>query len=110
MLPFYIISDLLVNYGFIDVLAFLFNNLIQKAFGLSGNASFVIFFSMITGFPSSAKYIKSLLDNKFISTEQANNWIRFPHFSNPLFIINVIVSAIIGNKTLGIFVLLSDLG
>ena len=107
MLPFYIISDLLVNYGFIDVLAFLFNNLIQKAFGLSGNASFVIFFSMITGFPSSAKYIKSLLDNKFISIEEANKLIRFTHFSNPLFIINVIGSVIIGNKNLGIFVLLS---
>ena len=107
MLPFYIVSDLLVNYGFIDILAFIFNNLIKKIFGLSGNASFVIFFSMLTGFPSSAKYIKSLLDNNFISIEEANKLIRFTHFSNPLFIINVIGSIIIGNKTLGIFVLLS---
>ena len=107
MLPFYIISDLLVNFGFIDILSFLFNNFTLKIFGLSGNASFVIFFSMLTGFPSSAKYIKNLLENNLISLEEANKLIRFTHFSNPLFIINVIGTIIIGNKTLGILVLLS---
>ena len=39
--------------------------------------------------------------------EEANKLIRFTHFSNPLFIINVIGTIIIGNKTLGILVLLS---
>ena len=53
MLPFYVISDLLINYGLIDILAFLFKKIINKLFNVSENASFVIFFSMFTGFPSS---------------------------------------------------------
>ncbi len=96
MLPFYVISDLLINYGLIDILAFLFKKIINKLFNVSENASFVIFFSMFTGFPSSAKYLKNLLDLNYISIEDANKIIRFTHFSNPLFIINVIGNTIIG--------------
>ena len=107
MLPFYIISDLLINYGLIDILAFLFKKIINKLFNVSENASFVIFFSMFTGFPSSAKYLKNLLDLNYISIEDANKIIRFTHFSNPLFIINVIGNTIIGNKKIGFLILLS---
>lgn len=107
MLPFYVISDLLINYGLIDILAFLFKKIINKLFNVSENASFVIFFSMFTGFPSSAKYLKNLLDLNYISIEDANKTIRFTHFSNPLFIINVIGNTIIGNKKIGFLILLS---
>lgn len=107
MLPFYVISDLLINYGLIDILAFLFKKIINKLFNVSENASFVIFFSMFTGFPSSAKYLKNLLDLNYISIEDANKIIRFTHFSNPLFIINVIGNTIIGNKKIGFLILLS---
>ena len=107
MLPFYVISDLLINYGLIDILAFLFKKIINKLFNVSENASFVIFFSMFTGFPSSAKYLKNLLDLNYISLEDANKIIRFTHFSNPLFIINVIGNTIIGNKKIGFLILIS---
>lgn len=107
MLPFYVISDLLINYGLIDILAFLFKKIINKLFNVSENASFVIFFSMFTGFPSSAKYLKNLLNLNYISIEDANKIIRFTHFSNPLFIINVIGNTIIGNKKIGFLILLS---
>lgn len=107
MLPFYVISDLLINYGLIDILALLFKKIINKLFNVSENASFVVFFSMFTGFPSSAKYLKNLLDSNYISIEDANKIIRFTHFSNPLFIINVIGNTIIGNKKIGFLILLS---
>ena len=107
MLPFYVISDLLINYGLIDILALLFKKIINKLFNVNENASFVIFFSMFTGFPSSAKYLKNLLDSNYISIEDANKIIRFTHFSNPLFIINVIGNTIIGNKKIGFLILLS---
>lgn len=107
ILPFYIITDLLVNYGFIDVLKFLLIKPLYKLFKLSECTAFVIIFSMLTGFPSSAKYIKSLIKEDLISTAEANKIIRFCHFSNPLFIINTIGSNLLGNKTLGLFILLS---
>lgn len=107
MLPIYIASDLLINYGFVDFLAIIFKPFVNKLFGLSGNASFVVFFSMLTGFPSSAKYIKNLLEKNLIDITEANKLIRFTHFSNPLFIVNTIGSFIVNDKTLGIFILIS---
>ncbi len=107
MFPFFILTDLLVNYGFIDILAFLFKKPIKFLFNVSENASFVIFFSLLTGFPSSAKYCKSLLENDLISLEDANKIICFTHFSNPLFIINVIGIIILNSQKLGIFILIS---
>lgn len=107
ILPFYIISDLLINYGFIDILKVILEKPFNKIFKLNGNSIFVIIFSMLTGFPSGAKYISDLLKENLISLEEANKIIKFCHFSNPLFIINIIGVNILGNKLLGYFILIS---
>ena len=105
--PFYIISDLLINYGFINILKKFLRKPFYKIFKLNENSIFVIIFSMLTGFPSGAKYIKSLIKEDLMSTKEANKVIRFCHFSNPLFIINVIGIKILGNKSLGYLILIS---
>ena len=103
--PFYIVSDLLINYGITLILNRLVT--IKKLFKLSSSGLFLIIFSMITGLPSGAIYISKLLKEDLISVEEANRIICFCHFSNPLFIINTIGLNILGNKTLGFFILLS---
>ncbi len=105
--PFYIISDLLINYGFINVLNLVFKNFFYKLFKISEGSIFVLIFSMLTGFPSSAKYIKSLIKENLINASEANNIIRFCHFSNPLFVINIIGLNILGSKKLGFLILIS---
>ena len=105
--PFYTISDLLINYGFIDILNFALEKPFNKLFKIKGSATFVFIFSMFTGFPSNAKYIDSLLKEDLISIEEANKIIRFTHFSNPLFIVNTIGLNILGNKLIGYFILFS---
>ena len=46
--------------------------------------------SLISGFPSGAKYTKELLDNQSITKEEATNLLLFSHFPNPLFILGSI--------------------
>ena len=89
LFPFFIISELLINYGFNDFLSEFFRNF-MSLFGLSGNASFAFLGSIFSGFPSGSKYTRQLLDNNIISDDEANHLIRFTHFSNPLFIIGTI--------------------
>ena len=101
--PFYIITDLLINYGFIDILKPLFS----KFFNVSESTIFVTIFSMLTGFPSSARYIKNLIKEDLISTTEANNMIRFCHFSNPLFVIKIIGLNILKNQKLSYLILIS---
>ena len=105
--PFYIIADLLINYGFIEFLRNILKKPFYKLFKITESAIFVFIFSMLTGFPSGAKYISNLVKEDLISEEEANKIIRFCHFSNPLFIINTIGSNILHSKKLGYLILIS---
>lgn len=106
LFPFFILSDLLVNYGFMELLSELFKK-ITNLFGLSGMASFPILGSLISGSPSGAKYTKQLLDNSLITEDEANYLILFTHSVNPLFVIGTVGSVLLNDKEIGILILLS---
>lgn len=107
LFPFFIISNLLISYGFVEILAHIFNKFIKKIFKCSPNSSFIIFMSMISGIPSNAKYIKDLLNDNKITLKEANKLILFTHFSNPLFILGTIGNIYLNNPKLGIIILIS---
>ncbi len=98
LLPFLIISSLLINYGFVDICYKIFNPIMNKLFRIDGNAAFVFIMSLLTGFPSNSKYTKDLLTNNKISLKNATKILTFTHFSNPLFVIGT-VSNLIDFKT-----------
>ncbi len=104
--PIYIITDLLIYYHFPEKIARFFDALFQKTFHCSGMGAFVLFLSMISGFPSGAKYTKELLEKGIISDNMANYLITFTHFSNPLFILGTCF-LITKNKTLTILIFIS---
>ena len=104
LFPFFVLSDLLVNYGFIEFLSEIFKK-VMTVFGLSGECSFPLLGSLVSGFPSGPKYTKQLLDNGSISVDEANFLIMFTHFSNPLFIMGTIGMVLLKNKTLGMIIL-----
>lgn len=106
LFPFFILSDLLVHYGFIELLSELFKN-VMRFFGLSGTCSFALFGSMISGFPSGVKYTKQLLDKGLIDEDCANHLLMFTHFSSPLFIIGTIGTGLLNDKKLGLIILMS---
>ena len=81
----------------------------KKLFYLPGEASFVIISSMASGFPSSAKFIKNLLDEEILNTNEAEYLLTFTHFSSPLFVIGFIGCSTLGEKELGYIILLSHI-
>ena len=105
LFPIFITTDLLINYGFIELIGEASKKIMNRLFYLPGEASFVIIGSMLSGFPSSAKYIKELLDKKFITESEGQYLLSFTHFSNPLFVIGVIGN-LLNNKSLGFLILL----
>ena len=96
LFPFFIISKILINYGFTP-----------KIFNIDPNYSFIFFMSMISGFPSSAKYTKELVDKGIVSYEDANKIILFTHFSNPAFILITLSSNFLKNTRVGFLILFS---
>ncbi len=104
MFLFYTLSDLLINYGLLNVLEPIFNKLFLKLFHISGTSSFIVLMSMISGFPSGAKYTTSFLEKNLITKDLANYLLTFTHFSNPLFIMGTI--SILFSKKIAFFILL----
>lgn len=62
--------------------------------------------SMLSGFPSSAKYIDDLLSKSLIDKKDAEKVLLFSFFSNPLFIVNTIGIMFFDNMKIGILILI----
>lgn len=106
LFPFLLFSNLLINYGFIEIISEIFKPFMNKFFKVSGKSSFIFFMSMISGIPSNAKYIELLLNKNLISTSEANKILMYTHFNNPLFIIFTI-GTLLHSIKLGIIILIS---
>ncbi len=106
LFPFLIIGNILISLGFPEILGELFKNIFSNLFKINKNGIFIIFLSMLSGFPSSSKYIKELLDKNLIDSYDATKLLTFTHFSNPLFILGTI-TIFVGDYELGIPILIS---
>ncbi len=109
LFPMFVISSVLVEIGFPQFLGSIFNKLFNCIFKCSGMASFVFFMSMITGFPSSAKYIDDLIKEGIIDNKEAEKMLFFTFFSNPLFIINTVGNIFLNNKEMGLLIFAAHL-
>ena len=105
LFPFFVLSEFFIQYGLVDFLGELCKKFMNKIFHLPGECAFVLAMSMVSGFPSGAKYSKALLENKTITEQEATRLITFSHFSNPLFIMGTIATLFLKNKTLGTAIL-----
>lgn len=106
LFPFFIISELLVNYGFVEFISNLFKPLMNKFFKINSKCAFILVMSMISGFPSNSKYTKDLYLKGEINELEATKILMFTHFSNPLFILGAISITFLNNKKIGLFILI----
>ncbi len=109
LFPMFIISYILVEIGIPEFLCSIFYKLFNKLFLVKSDASFVFFMSMLTGFPSSAKYIDMLIEKNRIDSHDASKILIFTFFSNPLFIVNTVGIMFLGNINLGFIILVSHI-
>ena len=105
LFPFFIITDILSYYGFMEYIAKLFGN-IMKLFKLPKQTSYILFMSLFSGFPGNSKLIKELLDHQSLTINDANKLLTFTHFSNPLFIIGTVGTLYLHNQKLALIILL----
>lgn len=108
MIPFFILSSILTNYGFVEIISFLLNPIMKHLFHLNSNCAYILILSMLSGTPANAKYIKELLDNNKITLYDANKIILFSHFLNPIFVTGTVGGIFLGSKKLGFILLISS--
>lgn len=90
MLPMYLITDLLINYGLIKYSYKLFKS----------NKPILFFLSMLLGCPANVKYICDFYKNGYISKSEANSMLVYSYAPNPLFVIGIIPDFTYAIKTL----------
>ncbi len=105
LFPFLILSNFLINYGFVEFMGNFFRGIMYKLFKISGECSFIFFMSIISGNPISAKYTRELYLTSKINKHEAIKILCISSFSSPLFVIGTISSFL--NKKIAIFILLS---
>lgn len=106
LFPMFVISSILVEIDIPKVLGNIFRKPMHLLFKTKGEGSFIFFMSMITGFPSSAKYLDDLIDKKLITSKDAEKILMFTFFSNPLFIVNTVGNIFFNSTFYGIILLI----
>jgi len=90
LFPFFILSDLLINYKFADIISIIFKNIFKKLFKTDKICSYVFIIGCISGYSNAFKTIKELYDQNKISEQMINKIILFCHFVNPLYIVSTL--------------------
>ncbi|MBD3106842.1 sporulation integral membrane protein YlbJ [Bacillus sp. AGMB 02131] len=102
LLPFFIISELLISFGVVAFIGVMLEPLMRPLFKVPGVGGFIWAMGMASGFPSGAKLTTRLRQEKQLSKIEAERLISFTNSSNPLFIFGAVSIGFFHNPALGI--------
>lgn len=107
MFPFFVISDVLINYQITNYIPKFIKKSFSKIFNVGEQSISIFFLSLFSGFPSNARTTKILYQQKLITTKEASHTLTFTHFSNPLFILSTVAVLFLHNEQYGYLILAS---
>lgn len=107
LLPFFIISEMLIGFGIVKFIGVLLEPLMRPLFRVPGVGGFVWAMGMASGFPAGAKLTARLRQEKQISRIEAERLVAFTNSSNPLFIFGAVSVGFFKNAHLGIILALA---
>jgi sporulation integral membrane protein YlbJ len=107
LLPFFIVSELLIGVGVVHFIGVLLEPLMRPLFKVPGIGGFVWAMGMGSGYPAGAKLTARLRQEKQISAIEAERLVSFTNSSNPLFIFGAISVGFFHNPNIGMVLALS---
>lgn len=102
LLPFFIVSELLIGFGVVKFIGVLLEPLMRPIFRVPGVGGFVWAMGMASGNPAGAKLTARMRQEKQLTTIQAERLVSFTSSSNPLFIFGAVAVGFFDNPSLGI--------
>ncbi|WP_369902918.1 sporulation integral membrane protein YlbJ [Bacillus manliponensis] len=102
LLPFFIVSELLINLGVVAFIGILLEPLMRPLFRVPGIGGFVWAMGMASGFPAGAKLSARLRQTKQLTKIEAERLVSFTNSSNPLFIFGAVSIGFFNNPKLGV--------
>lgn len=108
LFPFLILTNILINYGGIDIFAKLLGPIIAKPLRISKNSIFPLLISFICGYPLGIKYVNDMYNQKIIGKNEFIRMTNIASNASPLFIIGTIGVSMLQNKTFGYILLFAN--
>lgn len=102
LLPFFIVSELLIGFGVVRFIGVLLEPLMRPIFRVPGVGGFVWAMGMASGNPAGAKLTSRIWQEKQITSTQAERLVSFTSSSNPLFIFGAVAVGFFNDASLGI--------
>lgn len=109
LLPFFVISRLILKTGAIHVISRLFGPVIRPLFNLPGQAAFPLVTGWFSGYPSGAKVTVDLYENGLLTKKEAQRLLAFCNNSGPLFIAGAVGTGFFRSPKLGLLLLVCHL-
>ncbi len=109
MFPFFFFTKLLTAFGFADAAATLTAKPVKYLYNAPSIGGYVLFMSLISGYPIGAKLIADFYETNRINASQAKKTLAFTSTSGPLFILGTIGVAAFENYTAGVVILISHI-
>lgn len=106
LLPFLIISEILIGLGFVDFIGKLLSPLMGPLFNLPGEGAFPISMAVISGYPVGAKLTSRLREEKLITRIEADRLISFTSTSGPLFMLGAVSIGMLQNPKIAPLILI----
>lgn len=100
LLPFAIISNLLIQTNTVFVISKWMSPILSRVFNVSAPATYAIFVGFLCGYPMGAKAISDLIMNKQISQKEGQYLLSFCNNTSPIFIISFVVTQHFQDNTL----------
>ena len=102
LLPFFILSELLMAAGFVHFLGVLLESFMRPVFRLPGKAAFVVAMGYTSGFPMGAVLTARLRQAGEITRVEGERLLAFTNNPSPGFMFGAVASGMLGKPSLGI--------
>ncbi|WP_110929313.1 sporulation integral membrane protein YlbJ [Bacillus massiliglaciei] len=107
LLPFLILSELLISFGVVKFLGVMLEPLMRPLFRVPGAGGFVWAMGLASGFPAGAKFTARLRQEEQLTRIEAERLVCFTNSSNPLFIFVAVSVGFFHNAKIGIILALA---
>jgi sporulation integral membrane protein YlbJ len=102
LLPFLILTELLIGFGVIQGLGTLFHPFMRLFFRIPGVGGWALASGLIVGFPTGAKITADLIEKQLITREEAERLVSLSHLCSPLFLLGVVGVGFLHQASLGV--------
>jgi sporulation integral membrane protein YlbJ len=107
LLPFFMVSSLLLASGALHALARLMQPLMRPLFRCPGDSAYVFALSVVSGYPVGARVAAQLVKEGRLTGEEAVRTLSFSSTSGPLFVLGAVASGMLNCPSCGPVLLLS---